>query len=45
MPALVFYLLYLLIHRRINGYTGDCCGAVFLLTELTFYLTYITLNS
>ena len=45
MPALVFYLLYLLMHRRINGYTGDCCGAVFLLTELTFYLTYITLNS
>ena len=45
MPTLVFYLLYLLMHRRINGYTGDCCGAVFLLTELTFYLTYITLNS
>ncbi|WP_281800133.1 adenosylcobinamide-GDP ribazoletransferase [Segatella maculosa] len=45
MPALVFYLLYLLMYRRINGYTGDCCGAVFLLTELTFYLTYITLNS
>lgn len=45
MPALVFYLLYLLMHCRINGYTGDCCGAVFLLTELTFYLTYITLNS
>lgn len=45
MPALVFYLLYLLMHRRINGYTGDCCGAVFLLTELTFYLTYIILNS
>ena len=45
MPALVFYLLYLLMNRRINGYTGDCCGAVFLLTELTFYLTYITLNS
>ena len=45
IPALVCYLLYLLMHRRINGYTGDCCGAVFLLTELTFYLTYITLNS
>lgn len=45
IPALVFYLLYLLMHRHINGYTGDCCGAVFLLTELTFYLTYITLNS
>ncbi|WP_276817007.1 adenosylcobinamide-GDP ribazoletransferase [Segatella maculosa] len=45
IPVLVFYLLYLLMHRRINGYTGDCCGAVFLLTELTFYLTYITLNS
>lgn len=25
--------------RRIGGYTGDCCGAAFLLSELAFYLT------
>lgn len=30
--ALRFYLKY-----KINGYTGDCCGAGFLLTEQAFY--------
>jgi adenosylcobinamide-GDP ribazoletransferase len=25
--------------RKIKGYTGDCCGALFLLIELSFYLT------
>ena len=44
IPALVYYLLYLLMHHRIQGYTGDCCGAVFLLTELSFYLTYIIIS-
>ncbi|MBR4337013.1 MAG: adenosylcobinamide-GDP ribazoletransferase [Bacteroidaceae bacterium] len=29
--------LFGLMHRRLGGYTGDCCGATFLLTELTFY--------
>ena len=35
IPALVMYFLYLLIWRKIHGYTGDCCGAVCLLVELT----------
>ena len=39
IPALVMYLLYMLIWRRIHGYTGDCCGAIFLLTELSVLLT------
>lgn len=39
IPALVMYFLYLLIWRKIHGYTGDCCGAVCLLVELAFYLT------
>ena len=30
--------LYLLIRRKIHGYTGDCCGAVCLLVELSIYL-------
>ena len=38
IPALVMYFLYLLIWRKIHGYTGDCCGAVCLLVELTVYL-------
>ena len=24
--------------KKIQGYTGDCCGATFLLCELSFYL-------
>ena len=30
--------LYRLIWKRLKGYTGDCCGALFLLIELTTYL-------
>ena len=35
IPCIVMYFLYLLIWRRLRGYTGDCCGAVCLLVELT----------
>jgi adenosylcobinamide-GDP ribazoletransferase len=34
-PCIVMYFLYLLIWRTLKGYTGDCCGAIFLLTELS----------
>lgn len=37
-PPVVWYLLTSLMKRKIGGYTGDCCGAVFLLCELSFYL-------
>ena len=37
-PILTFTLLYRLMKRRLQGYTGDCCGATFLLCELSFYL-------
>lgn len=39
IPALVMYFLYLLIWRKLRGYTGDCCGAVCLMVELSVYLT------
>lgn len=39
VPCLVMYALYLFLKRRLNGYTGDCCGALFLLIELSVYLT------
>ena len=42
MPALVMYFLYLLMLRKIKGYTGDCCGAVCLLVELAVYLVACT---
>ena len=38
LPAVAFYFLYLLIRNRLQGYTGDCCGAVCLLVELTVCL-------
>ena len=42
IPALVMYFLYLLIWRKIHGYTGYCCGAVCLLVELSIYLVVCT---
>ena len=36
--AMVWRPLYRLIWHRLHGYTGDCCGAIFLLTELVIYL-------
>jgi adenosylcobinamide-GDP ribazoletransferase len=33
------YFLYRLIWTRLRGYTGDCCGALCLLTELAALLT------
>ena len=34
VPAIIMYFMYLLIWRRLRGYTGDCCGALCLITEL-----------
>ncbi len=43
IPCIVMYFLYYMMHRKIHGYTGDCCGALALLIELSFYLTVITM--
>ena len=40
-PCFVFYGLYMLMKNKLHGSTGDCCGALFLLTELSFYLTFV----
>ena len=37
-PLFAFILLCRLMKRRLQGYTGDCCGAAFLLCELSFYI-------
>lgn len=34
----VSMLLIFYMKHKIGGYTGDCCGATFLLSELSFYL-------
>ena len=41
VPCIVMYFLYHMMNRKIRGYTGDCCGALFLLIELSFYLTLL----
>lgn len=40
-PLLCVGLLIRYLRQRIQGYTGDCCGAVFLITELSFHLTLL----
>ncbi len=37
LPFVVELLLVLWMRRRLGGYTGDCCGALFLLCELSLY--------
>lgn len=38
LPGLMMFCFCLFIRHKLQGYTGDCCGALFLLTELTAYL-------
>ena len=45
VPCIVMYFLYLLIWKRLRGYTGDCCGALFLIIELSIYITVAILWS
>lgn len=40
-PVITFFLLATWMERKIEGYTGDCAGAMVLLTELSFILTYV----
>lgn len=37
-PVIVFFLLIHLFRSRLDGYTGDCCGALFLLAELSAWM-------
>lgn len=41
IPCLVMFYLTSLMRRKIQGYTGDCCGAMFLICELSYYLTIL----
>ena len=41
VPCITMYFLYYMMLRKLHGYTGDCCGALFLLVELSFYLTIL----
>ena len=39
LPVCGCALLFLWMHRRLQGYTGDCCGATILITETLIYLS------
>ena len=43
-PILTVALLFFFIWLKLRGYTGDCCGAVCLLAELSFYLAVLLFN-
>lgn len=43
VPPVVFACLTGYLHRRLQGYTGDCCGALFLLCELSYVLSFTLL--
>lgn len=42
-PMTLFIILIHYMRYKIQGYTGDCCGATFLLTELSFLLASVVL--
>ena len=44
VPFIVELLLMLWMRRRLGGYTGDCCGALFLLSELSMYMAWLVLT-
>ena len=39
--AIAALLLFAYMRHRIQGYTGDCCGATFIITEAVFYLALV----
>ena len=38
VPVITLFILVWYMKRRIRGYTGDCCGAAFLVCELSYLL-------
>lgn len=43
-PILSCYALSLLMKRRIGGYTGDCCGATYLICEVSMIFGIVLIN-
>ena len=44
LPIGTFIALILIMKKKLQGYTGDCCGATFLLCELSFYVGVIIIS-
>ena len=45
LPPFTFMLLTRWMRHQLGGYTGDCCGATFLLCELSFYIGFCILHT
>lgn len=43
LPLITGYFLTSFMKKKIGGYTGDCCGALFLLCEISFHLAFVIL--
>ena len=42
MAAIIMrFLLVWFMRKKIQGYTGDCCGAMFILCEASFYIVFL----
>ncbi|MDD6473577.1 MAG: adenosylcobinamide-GDP ribazoletransferase [Bacteroidales bacterium] len=41
LPIMTFLFFVKYLQKRIQGYTGDCCGFAFLASELTFQITAV----
>lgn len=44
-PFIIFAILVAFMKRKIGGYTGDCCGATFLLCELSMFFAIVVIYS
>lgn len=44
-PIITIMSLRIWFKHKLGGYTGDCCGAAFLICELSFYLFAAALNN
>ncbi|GAA5100250.1 adenosylcobinamide-GDP ribazoletransferase [Wohlfahrtiimonas larvae] len=44
-PILLFFILTQWMNNKIQGYTGDCAGALFLLLELSMLLTLTAIHT
>ncbi len=44
LSYIAFIIMLVIINRRLKGYTGDCCGAICVVCELTFLLGIVILD-
>ena len=44
-PIVLFFILTQWMKHKIQGYTGDCAGALFLLLEISMMLTFLAIHT